>query len=214
MTKEEVLQKANDYCSEKGYTSETLTEEFKEKFSDFFAKKYQDKEIDDEGVISDMQFSLNTAFSATSKGITSKVKAFDEKEKDYQKQIDELTQALAKTKVKTKDKKDDDLPKELKDKLDELEKFKVLQTKQEKYKEIIELAKKNVRPDLHKSFETYSKDYDVKLDEANEEQAKKLTERFQDIFRDSIGDIKPLAPKQIQKRDDEIISQIPKVKVV
>ena len=33
MTKEEVLQKANDYCTEKAYTSETLTDDFKDKFS-------------------------------------------------------------------------------------------------------------------------------------------------------------------------------------
>ena len=42
MTKEEVLQKANEYCTEKAYTSETLTDDFKDKFSDFFSKKYPD----------------------------------------------------------------------------------------------------------------------------------------------------------------------------
>ena len=29
-----------------------------------------------------------------------------------------------------------------------------------------------------------------------------------------VGDIKPLAPKQTQKRDDELIANIPKVKVI
>lgn len=38
MTKEDVLQKVNDYCNEKSYTNETLTDDFKDKFSDFFAK--------------------------------------------------------------------------------------------------------------------------------------------------------------------------------
>ena len=47
----------------------------------------------------------------------------------------------------------------------------------------------------------------------DEEQAKRLTTRFQDIFRDSIGDIKPLAPKQTQKQEQEFIESIPKVKV-
>ena len=38
MTKEEVLQRANDYCNERSYDESTLTPEFKDKFADFFAK--------------------------------------------------------------------------------------------------------------------------------------------------------------------------------
>lgn len=211
MTKEEVLQKANDYCSEKGYTSETLTDEFKDKFADFFVKKNPDGDINDEGVIADLQFNLNTAFSATSKGITSKQKAFETKEADYQKQIEALTKKVADHKKKDVTV---EIPKELQDKLDELEQFKIAQSKTEKYSQILELAKKGVREDLHKSFENYAKDFDVKLDEDVNEQAKKLTARFQEIFRDSIGDIKPLAPHQVKKMDDEIINSIQKVKVV
>jgi hypothetical protein len=75
------------------------------------------------------------------------------------------------------------------------------------------LAKKGVREDLHKSFENYAADFVVNLDETDEEQAKKLTSRFQDIFKDSIGDIKPLAPKQTQKQEKELIESIKKVKV-
>ena len=75
------------------------------------------------------------------------------------------------------------------------------------------LAKKGIREDLHKSFENYATDFVVNLDETDEEQAKKLTTRFQDIFKDSIGDIKPLAPKQTQKQEKEFIESIPKVKV-
>ena len=48
MTTEEVLQKVNDYCSEKSYTSETLTDEFKSQFADFFVKKNGESSIDDE----------------------------------------------------------------------------------------------------------------------------------------------------------------------
>ena len=94
MTKEEVLQKANEYCSEKGYTTETLTDEFKDKFSDFFAKKYAEQSADDETALADLQFNLNTAFSATSKGITMKQKGFEEKENDYKRQIEELEVVL------------------------------------------------------------------------------------------------------------------------
>jgi len=96
MTKEEVLQKANEYCSEKGYTNETLTDEFKEKFSDFFSKKYQETDANDESMLEDLHFNLNTAFSATSKGVTSKQKAFEEKENEYLSQIEELNKKLGK----------------------------------------------------------------------------------------------------------------------
>jgi hypothetical protein len=210
MTKEEVLQKANDYCTEKAYTSETLTDDFKDKFSEFFSKKYPDASDDDEAMLADLKFNLDTAFSATSKGVTAKQKAFEEKENEFKRQIDELNKKLEK---KPKVEKQVEIPKELQDKLDELEKFKDAQRKQEKYKAVLALAKKGVREDLHKSFENYAADFVVSLDETDEEQAKKLTTRFQDIFKDSIGDIKPFAPKQTQKQEQEFIESIKKVKV-
>lgn len=209
MTKEEVLQKANEYCTEKAYTSETLTDDFKDKFSDFFSKKYPDASDDDEAMIADLKFNLDTAFSATSKGVTAKQKAFEEKENEFKRQIEELNKKLEK---KPKEKQVE-IPKELQDKLDELEKFKDAQRKQDKYKAVLALAKKGIREDLHKSFENYATDFAVNLDETDEEQAKRLTTRFQDIFKDSIGDIKPLAPKQTQKQEQEFIESIKKVKV-
>jgi hypothetical protein len=210
MTKEEVLQKANEYCTEKAYTNETLTDDFKDKFADFFSKKYPETDADDETMFADLKFNLDTAFSATSKGVTAKQKAFEEKENEFKRQIDELNKKLEK---KPKVEKQVEIPKELQDKLDELEKFKDAQRKQEKYKAVLALAKKGIREDLHKSFENYATDFAVSLDETDEEQAKKLTTRFQDIFKDSIGDIKPLAPKQTQKQEQEFIESIKKVKV-
>jgi hypothetical protein len=147
MTKEDVLQKANDYCTEKAYT-ETLTNEFMDKFSDFFSKKFAETDADDEAMIADLKFNLDTAFSATSKGITSKQKAFEDKENEYKNQIAELTKKLEK-KPKTTEPK---IPQELQDKLDRLEAFELTQRKQNKYKAVLELAKKGVREDLHKSF--------------------------------------------------------------
>ncbi len=213
MTKDEVLQKVNDYCSEKSYTSETLTDDFKDKFADFFAKKYpQEKGIDEDGVIDDIKFNLNTAFSATSKGITVKAKAFETKENDYLRQIEELKKKVNPT-PPAPTPPTPEIPKELQDKLDKLEKFEAEARKREKHKEVLALAKKNVRSDLHASFEKYASDYEVNLDEASDEQAKKLTTRFQDIFKDTIGDIKPLAPRQNQKRDEEILGSLPKIKI-
>lgn len=211
MTKEEVLQKANEFCNEKGYTSETLTDEFKEMFSDFFAKKNQEASIDDEKMIEDLKFNLKTAFSASSRGITSRQKSFDEKESEYKRQIEELENQSKKKKVEKPS--EIELPDDVKRQLTELEAFKNQQKKNEKFKEVLELAKKSVRNDLHKSLENYANDFAITLDETSEEQAKKMTTRFQEIFKDSIGDIKPLAPKQTQKRDDEFLSSIPKVKI-
>lgn len=212
MNKEEVLQKVNDYCSEKSYTSETLTDDFKDKFSDFFSKKYPETDVNDEAAIADLKFNLNTAFSATSKGITSKMKSFETKENEYKRQIEELSKKINPS-VDDKTKTTVDLSDDVKSQLAELEKFKNEAKMREKFKEIVSLAKKGVRPDLHKSFENYASDFKVTLDETSEEQAKKLTERFQEIFKDSIGDIKPLAPKQTRKQDEEFLASIPKVKV-
>ena len=213
MTKEDVLQKANEYCTEKAYTSETLTDDFKDKFSDFFSKKYAETEPDDETMIADLKFNLDTAFSATSKGLTSKQKAFETKENEYKNQIAELNKKIAKP-APQPPKPEFEIPEEIKTQLEELQKFKNEEAKKSKFNEIVDLAKKGIRQDLHGSFDTYAKDYEAKLDVTSEEQAKKLTERFQAIFKDSIGDIKPLAPKQIEKRDDEFLASIPEVKVV
>jgi len=210
MTKEDVLQKANDYCTEKAYTTETLTDDFKEKFSEFFAKRYPDVEPDDEDAIAALKFDLDTAFSATSKGLTSKQKAFEEKENEYKNQIAELTRKLGKKKDKDDEPK---IPKELQEQLDELKEFKNAEAKKNKFKSIIDIAKESIREDLHKSFETYAKSFNVELEKEDKEQAKALVAQFQEIFQDSIGDIKPLAPKQIQKRDEEFLASIPKVKV-
>ena len=210
MTKEEVLQKVNDYCNEKSYTEETLTSEFKDKFSEFFAKKYSEETaIDAEGILEDIKFNINTAFSATSKGLTSKQKAFETKENEYKNTIAELNKKIGKPQEKIVE-----LPDEVKQQLAELEKFKDAKSKKDKFDDIVKLAKKGIRPDLYASFEKYAQEYDVTLDSTSEEQAKKLTARFQEIFKDSIGDIKPLAPKVSQKREEEFVASIPKVQVM
>ena len=207
MTKEEVLQKVNDYCTEKQYTSETLTDEFKEKFADFFAKKYPEASADDETAVNDLQFNLNTAFSATSKGITAKQKAFSVKESELLKQIEELKKQVG----KVGNPKNVELPKEVQERLERLEQFELAQTEQEKRKKIIDSAKKNIREDLHKTFENYAKDFIVDLKEDVDVQSKKLTDRFQEIFKDSIGDIKPYSPTQRKEMDENIISNVKKV---
>ena len=208
MTKEDVLQKANDYCTEKSYT-ETLTDEFKDKFSDFFSKKYQDTDAEDETMIADMKFNLDTAFSATSQGIASKQKAFENKENEYKNQIAELTKKPG----KKPQEKTIELSKELQDQLEELKVFKNKEAKKEKFANIVGLAKASVRQDLHKSSENYAKEFDVALDKEDADQAKVLVSRFQEIFKDTIGDTKPLAPQTAEAFENEILGSVKKVEL-
>ena len=213
MTKEEVLQRANEYCNERSYDESTLTSEFKDKFAEFFAKRNPEGDINDEAIIADLKFNLDTAKSASAKGRTELQQGFDSKENEYKEQIAELNKKIAKNdKTKTKQEKQD-LPQELLDKLDRLEKFEKEAKKAEKFKEILTLAKNGVRTDLHKSLENYATDFAVSLEASSEEQAKKLIERFQAIFRDSIGDIKPLSPKTARKQNEDFAANLKQIKV-
>lgn len=215
MTKEEVLQKANDYCSEKGYTSETLTDEFKDLFATHFSKRYPDGDINDENMVAEIQFNLNTAFSATSKGVTAKQKAYETMVEKYDGQIKELNKKIANANKNKGEEtpQEPQLPKELLEKLDRLEQFEINAKKANKFKEILALAKNGVRTDLHKSLENYAADFAVSLETSSDEQAKKLIERFQAIFRDSIGDIKPLSPKTTRKQDEDFAASLKPIKV-
>ena len=210
MTKEEALQKVNDYCNEKSYTNATLTDGFKDKFAEHLAKRYPDAAADDETALGDMKFALNSAFSGASLIITDKTKEFETKENGYKSQIAELEKKMPKPNPKPNEVV---LPKEVQDKLDAYEKFMDGEKKTTKFKNIMELAKKGIRQNLHASFEKFATDYDVKLDKEDKEQADALVTRFKEIFKDSIGDIAPLAPQQTQKRDEDFIASLKKVKV-
>lgn len=210
MTKEEALQKVNDYCNEKSYTNATLTDGFKDKFAEHLAKRYPDAAADDETALGDMKFALNSAFSGASLIITDKTKEFETKENGYKSQIAELEKKVPKPNQKSNEVV---LPKEVQDKLDAYDKFMDGEKKTTKFKNIMELAKKGIRQNLHTSFEKFATDYDVKLDKEDKEQADALVTRFKEIFKDSIGDIAPLAPQQTQKRDEDFIASLKKVKV-
>lgn len=210
MTKEEALQKVNDYCNEKSYTNATLTDGFKDKFAEHLAKRYPDAAADDETALGDMKFALNSAFSGASLIITDKTKEFETKENGYKSKIAELEKKVPKPNQKPEEVV---LPKEVQDKLDAYDKFMDGEKKNTKFKNIMELAKKGIRQNLHTSFEKFATDYDVKLDKEDKEQADALVTRFKEIFKDSIGDIAPLAPQQTQKRDEDFIASLKKVKV-
>ena len=208
VTKETVLESMNTYCTERKYGSENLTDGFKEKFSNFFVKKYEGKDVEQEEMIADLHFNLDTAFSA-SVDINSALKSsFETKKTEYEDQIAELNKKLGK-----KEQPKFEVPKELQDQLDELKKYKNEEVKKTKFASIMELAKKGIRQDLHKSFETFANGTNVDLEKTDKEQADALVSRFQEIFKDSIGDIKPLAPQQVRKNDEAVLSGLKKVKV-
>lgn len=208
MNKEEALQKVNAYCTEKQYTTATLTDVFKEKFADHFAKSYPDAPVDDEVAIANMKFALNSAFSGASLIITDKSKEFETKENDYKTKIAELEK-----KAKQSKPTELELPKDVQEKLAAYDKFMDGEKKVAKFKNIIAMAKSGIRQNLHTSFEKFAQDYDVQLDKEDKEQADALVTRFKEIFKDSIGDITPLTPQQTVKRDEDFISSIKKVKV-
>ena len=208
VTKETVLESMNTYCTERKYGSENLTDGFKEKFSNFFVKKYEGKDVEEEEMVADLHFNLDTAFSA-SVDINSSLKtSFETKENEYKNQIAELNKKLGR-----KEPQKFEVPKELQDQLDELKKYKNEEVKKTKFASIMELAKKGIRQDLHKSFETFATGTNVDLEKADKEQADALVSRFQEIFKDSIGDIKPLAPQQVRKNDEAVLSGLKRVKV-
>lgn len=209
MTKEECLQRVNEYCNERSYDDSTLTTDFKDKFADFFSKKYPDTVVDDETALADLKFNLDTAKSASSRGRASLQQGFESKESDYRNQIEELNKKLGKkttvTKVETV------IPKEIQEQLDELKRFKNDEAKKTKFKDIMDIAKKGIRESLHKSFETFAMNIGVSLDKDAAEQAKEMVASFQNIFMDTVGDIKPLAPKQKMHMEDEMIKSVKKV---
>ena len=209
MTKEEALQKVNDYCNEKSYTAATLTDGFKDKFAEHLAKRYPDAAADDETALGDMKLALNSAFSGASTIITDKTKEFETKENGYKSQIAELQK-----KIKTPPTVvEQQIPKEVQDQLDELKAFKDAKSKQEKLGNIMRIAKEGIRSDLHASFDKFASDYAVKLDKEDKEQAEGLVAKFKDIFKDSLGDIRPQKPTTDETKDAEIIGSLPKVKI-
>ena len=213
MTKEEVLQKVNDYCNEKSYTNATLTDGFKDKFADHFVKGNPEGDINDEQVLNSMKFALNTAFASASELATLKVNEFTSKENDYKNQIAELNKKIANPQHQQQQQQQFELPDDVKNQLAELQQFKTEQSKQNKRKAVLALAKKSVREDYHSSFAEYAEDFDVDLTKDDKEQADALVAKYQKVMRPTIGDIKPLAPRQTQKRDEEILDSIKEVKV-
>ena len=164
-------------------------------------------------MIANLKFALNTAFSSASELATVKTTEFTTKENGYKSQIEELKKKIPSGQQQQQQQQQLEIPQEIKDQLEELKQYKNERSKQEKYANILTLAKNDIRDDLHSSFEKYAKDYDVKLDKEDKEQADALVARFKDIFKDTLGDIRPQKPVTTQKQVEDVIGSVPKIKV-
>ena len=132
---------------------------------------------------------------------------FATKENEYKNQITELNKKI------TNPQQQVELPDDVKSQIEEWKQFKTEQAVQAKRKAVLAVAKKSVRQDLHNSLESFSEEFDIKLDADDEEQAKALFSKYQKVMQPTYGDIRPLAPRQVQKRDQEILDNVKEVKV-
>lgn len=215
VTKDLVLESMNTYCTERKYGSEALTDGFKEKFSNFFVKRYEGKDVSEDDMKSDLHFNLDTAFSSSVDLKTILESQFNTKKTEYENQIAELNKKLGLKPDQQQQQQQQhfQIPQELQDQLDELKRFKTEESKKEKSKNILKLAKQSIRQDLHGSFDAFVEDFEASLDKEDKEQADKLVSRFQAIFKDSIGDIKPLAPRQTAQAEKEMLEGVNKIEL-
>lgn len=215
MTKEEVLQKVTDYCNEKSYTNATLTDAFRNKFAEHFQKANAEADINDEAIVASLKFAINTAWSSASDIVTMKATEFATKENEWQTKIAELEAKIGKQTPPPTPPTPPvvEIPKEVKEQLEELKAYKDEKNKREKFDRIAELAKKEIRQSLHASFDKFAKRCEIDLNKEDKEQADAWRAEFQEIFKDTIGDVKPLTPVQTKKVYEDVIASIPKVKV-
>ena len=139
---------------------------------------------------------------------------WNKEKSDYLKQIEEL-------KKKSDGKKEEhietivktELPKDLKEKLDKLEKLENERQKQEKRANVLELAKKNVREDLHGRLNGILDIMQLDYSEDEKTLAQKLNDNFDKIYKEDIANTKPLSSKNKEIKYDEMFKGLKKVKI-
>lgn len=217
VTKEQVLESMNTYCTERKYGSETLTDGFKENFANSFVKKYGQQDVDENLVNNDLHFSLDSAFNSAVSIKSQLETGFKTKEDSFNSQIAELNKKLGITDPPTPptppNNQTAELPEGVKKDLDDLKKFKLAEAKKQKIAEIVAAAKPKLRKDLQKSFETFLGTQTVDVDKDSAEQAESLISTYKAVFKDSIGDITPKQPTTTKKELDEYLQNFPKVTV-
>lgn len=197
--KEEVLQKVNEYCNERQYTS-TLDEVFIDKFSEKFAVNHVDANIDE--IVDSIKFNIDTAFSAASKGIERQSNVWKTKESEYLKQLEELKKV-----------QEVGIPDEIKQQINELKEFKEQRQREEKISKVFNISKAKVREDLHENLKNVLDVMKVDYNASEEDIAKELTATFTKLYKDKIGDVKPASSGRTNKDFDELLNTIPKINV-
>jgi len=208
-TQAEVLQKVSDYCTEKQYT---LNDDFRSKFSEKFAGAYADADVNDEKTLDHIKFNLDTAFSAASKEIKLKDEVWKTEKADYLKQIEALGKAHEGKKEKP-EKVESTIPEEIKKELEELKRYQAEGQKREKRANVLKLAQKNVREDLHGNLEDVFNIMEIDYSKDESELAKELNANFTKIYKGKIGDVRPQLSQNTKRSYEDILKNLPKVNV-
>ena len=200
-TEAEVLEKVGTYCTEKQYT---LDDNFRSQFSNKFAAANAEADINDENISKSINFALDSAFSAASKGIEMQKKIWDEEKIKLNGEIEKLK----KTPKKEGENKFE-LPDDIKEKLNKLDAIEEKRSRQEKRAEVLELAKKGVREDLQGNLEDLLDMTSIDYTKESKELAKQLNDNFAKLYKNNIGDIKPSSPEKKARKVEDILNSIP-----
>lgn len=215
MDKEDVIQKVNDYCTEKQYT---LDDSFRSQFSEKFANSNADADVNDENILNSIKFNIDTAFSAASKELKIKDETWKTKEAEYQKQIEALKKSHHDGEGEGKGRGKTDPPEfklsdDDKNLLDELKKFKIEKQQQEKRAKVLDMAKSKVRTDLHPDLEEILNIMQLDYSKDEKELAEMLNSNFSKLYKGKIGDVRPVDAQSQNLKDEDIIKGVKKVEI-
>lgn len=210
-TQVEVLQKVGEYCTEKQYT---LDDDFRSKFSEKFAAANADADVNDENVLNSIKFNIDTAFSAVSKGLKVNDEAWKAKEAEYLKQIETFKKSQKVNKEGPQQKEVEfKIPDDLKNDLELLKQYKAEKQQQEKRANVLKLAKKNVREDLHGDLEGVLDIMQIDYSKEDVELAKQLNDNFTTLYKGKIGDIRPASSNSSKVKDEDWLNGVKKVEI-
>lgn len=209
MDKEEVSQKVIDICEKNKFN---LDENFRDKFAEKFVENYNGVELDADSAEKILGITLQTAYAAKSQSLATAQKTYEAKEIALKAEIEKLKANGGTPPAPKKEGEGFKLPEEIQKQLADLDEWKTSQNKNAKMEEVVGIAKKSIRDDLHASFVKYFSKQGIDINLASDEIAKKAISDFSDIFTDTIGDIKPRSTEGFKKRDEDLLKAVPKIK--
>lgn len=185
MEKEEILKQVNDICDTHKFN---LVDANKEKFVDKMIERtdFTAENFDNDKFKSDLEFMLESSFHFQSGKLAQEAAEWKKKEQDYLKKINQ------------KPKADVELPKvelseDVKSALEEIQNFKNEKLATQKRSEVMKESLKKIREDLHDDFKLFFEDEQIDATKDASELANHYTARFQKLFKNKVGDVKPLS---------------------